>query len=387
MSEQGWRGFLAAEGVADWVVLHGGAVPGRERNSIVRSAYAGEHGCVVSDRSLPLQGGLPPMDGVGGAVVEIACDESGFSGSNLLHAATPVFTHASVDLRVDEAAELIRAMRSGFPWSLSELKSGQFLRGPQAGEALESLLTALSGRAHVYLVDKEYFLVTRIVDLFLVEPSYGAGTRLTQDHRPAALTLYRAGRAGGRDWRVFLAAFVTLVRTKSRDQPDPNTVEHFFRARDSLAGVGLGGEAEAVLDGLSRTHVWAVLTRLAHDDRSIPPPLEPMLPALAETVLFWSGGQRQVLVIHDEQSALTAGRLRRLQQILTGGAGSAAADAHEVAVQPARVSPLAGLVTVDSRDDPRVQVADLLAGVARRSLDDRLLRPFLSPTSLRDTKR
>ena len=25
MSEQGWRAFLAAEGVDDWVVLHGGA--------------------------------------------------------------------------------------------------------------------------------------------------------------------------------------------------------------------------------------------------------------------------------------------------------------------------------------------------------------------------
>jgi hypothetical protein len=119
-------------------------------------------------------------------------------------------------------------------------------------------------------------------------------------------------------------------------------------------------QAECVLDGLSRTRVRAVVTRLAHDDRSIPPPLEPMLPALAETVLFWSGGQRQVLVIHDEQSALTADRLRRLQHLLTGGADSSAAP-------PARVSPLAGLVTVDGRDEPRVQVADLLAGAARRS--------------------
>ena len=25
MSEQGWKAFLAAEGVEDWVVLHGGA--------------------------------------------------------------------------------------------------------------------------------------------------------------------------------------------------------------------------------------------------------------------------------------------------------------------------------------------------------------------------
>jgi Protein of unknown function (DUF3800) len=330
------------------------------------------------------------MDGVGGAVVEIACDESGFSGTNLLDPATPVFTHASVDLDVDEAVELIRALRSGFRWALNEFKSGQFLRGPRAGEALEWLLAALSGRAHVHLVDKEYFLVTRIVDLFLVEPSYAAGTRLTQDHRPAALTLYRAGRAGGRDWSVFLAAFVKLVRTKRRYQPDRSVMERFFQARDSLTGVGLGAEAEGVLEGLSRTRVWAVLTRLAHDDRSIPPPLEPMLPALAETVLFWSGGQRQVLVIHDEQSALTASRLRRLQQVLTEGADSSAADAHEAGAPPARVSPLAGLVTVDSRDDPRVQVADLLAGVARRSPtigDDGLLQPFLSPTSLRDPER
>ncbi|HEX2774709.1 MAG TPA: hypothetical protein VHN18_20115, partial [Micromonosporaceae bacterium] len=188
---------------------------------------------------MPPQGGLPPMDGVGGAV-EIACDESGFSGTNLLDAATPVFTHASVDLGVDEAVELIRVLRSGFRWSLNEFKSGQFLRGPQAGEALEWLLAALSGRAHVHLVDKEYFLVTRIVDLFLAEPSYGAGTRLTQDHRPAALTLYRAGRARGRDWSVFLAAFVKLVRTKRWHQPDRSVMERFFQARDSLAGVGFG---------------------------------------------------------------------------------------------------------------------------------------------------
>lgn len=330
------------------------------------------------------------MDGDGSSVVEIACDESGFSGSNLLDAATPVFTHASVDLTVDEAVELISALRSGFRWSPDEFKSGQFLRGPRAGEASEWLLAALSGRAHVHVIDKEYFLVTRIVDLFMTEPSYAAGTRLTEDRRPAALTLYRAGRAGGRDWSAFLAAFVELVRTKRQHRPDHRVLERFFRARDSLAGAGIGAEAVEVLHSLSRTRVRAVLTRLARDDRSIPPPLEPLLPALAETVLFWSEGQRRVLVIHDEQSALTAGRLRRLQQMLADGAGSAAADAHVAGATPDKVSPLAGLVTVDSRDDPRVQVADLLAGVARRSPrigDDGPLQPFLSPTSLRDPER
>jgi hypothetical protein len=126
------------------------------------------------------------------------------------------------------------------------------------------------------------------------------------------------------------------------------------------------------------------------DDRSIPPPLEPLLPALAETVLFWSGGQRQVLVIHDEQSALTADRLRRLQRVLADSAGLPAAAVGRAGEAPSPVSPLAGLVTVDSRTDPRVQVADLLAGVARRSPHLGGVGPlqgFLSPTSLHDPGR
>jgi hypothetical protein len=335
----------------------------------------------------PLQGGLPPTDGVVGAVVEIACDESGFSGTNLLHSTTPVITHASVDLSAGEAVRLITALRSGFRFSPHELKSGQFLRRPGAGEALEWFLAALTDRAHVHLIDKEFFLVTRIVDLLLTEPSYAAGTRLTQDHRPAALALYRARRSAGSDWGAFLAAFVDLVRIKRR-HPVRRTVERFFQARDALVRHGLGAPADAVLNGLGPTHVWAVLTRLDNDDRSIPPPLEPMLPALAETVLSWSGGgQRQVLVIHDEQSALTADRLTRLQQALANDGGPSAADTDKAAALPAGVSPLAGLVMVDSRDDPRVQVADLLAGVARRLpgiINDALLQPLLSPTSLRD---
>jgi hypothetical protein len=341
---------------------------------------------VVTDRRLPLQGGLPPVGGAG-AALEIACDESGFSGTNLLDSATPLFTHASIDLRMDEATELIGSLRSGFGCSLNELKSGQFLRGPRAGEALEWLMASLAGRAHVLLVDKEYFLVTRIVDLFLSEPSYAAGTRLTQDQRPAALALYRARRAGGPAWHAFLAAFVELVRSKRPHHPRRRAWESFFQAREAVAAAGVGSEAEHVLARLSRTKVRVVLSRLARDDRSIPPPLEPLLPALAETVLFWCGGGRQVLVIHDEQSALTADRLRRLQQALADGIDAPGAQGEPGSGPTSKPSPFVGLVTVDSRDDARVQVADLLAGVARRTTsarEEELLQPFLSPTSLRD---
>jgi hypothetical protein len=303
----------------------------------------------------PLQGGLPPADAVDDAILEVACDESGFSGTNLLHSSEPVITHASVDLTVGESVELIAELRSQFRFSAQELKSGQFLRH---GGAVEAFLARLPGRAHVHVIDKEFFLVTRIVDLLLHEPSYAAGTRLTAAQRPAAVALYRTGRAAGNDWTAFLAAFVDLVRAKRRI-PGSEATERFLRARDTLARRDLGASAQAVLGGLGALPVRDLVTRLDRDDRAVPPPLEPLLPALAETILFWSGGRRRVLVIHDEQSALTASRLSRLQQAL--------ADRGR----------LAGLIMVDSRDDPRVQVADLLAGVARRRrghIDESLLR-------------
>jgi hypothetical protein len=103
--------------------------------------------------------------------------------------------------------------------------------------------------------------------------------------------------------------------------------------------------------------------------------------------LFWSGDdRRQVLVTHDEQSALTAGGLRRPQQVLADSAGSSPPPgAGETGSASAGISPLAGLLMVDSRDDPQVQAADLLARMARRLpevVDDGPLQAFISPTSL-----
>ncbi|WFE35263.1 hypothetical protein [Micromonospora sp. WMMD975] len=319
---------------------------------------------------LPLQGGLPPVQTPSGAVVEIACDESGFSGTNLLDPATPVISHASVDLGVDEAAGIVATLRSGFRFAPHEFKSRQLLRRPEAAEALQWFLAALRGRAHVHLVDKQFFLVTRVVDLLLAEPSYLAGTRLAAAHRTDAVALHRVGRAAGPDWDAFLAALVEMLRTKRRDRAGDGSVDRFFTARDALLR---HAPDDAVLCALDRGRVAAVQARLYAEDRSIPPPLEPMLPALAETVLFWSAGRRRVLVVHDEQSALTADRLRRLQRALAERAGL-----------PTGESPLAGLVMTDSRDDPRVQVADLLAGIARRmpdAIDDGPLQPLLSPVS------
>ncbi|HWS39233.1 MAG TPA: DUF3800 domain-containing protein, partial [Actinoplanes sp.] len=221
---------------------------------------------------------------------------------------------------------------------------------------------------------------------------------------PAAEALYRAAHPTGQPWILFLTTFENLARTRHH-RPAAPSLDRFLQARDRLLEALTTGpaassnrataeqpvparrtdppgampnlmtdsasavrdrvteQAVAVLNRLTRPRVAAVQARLDSDDREIPPPLEPMLPALAETILLWGdAGRRRVLVVHDEQSALTADRLTRL--------GRALAD------PTTGRSPLAGLVMADSRDDPRIQVADLLAGTARR-------RPALLPTALR----
>ena len=283
--------------------------------------------------------------------VEIACDESGFSGSNLLDPASPVITHASVDLAVPEAAELVAILGSRIHRH-SEYKSNQLLRPEQQTE-LDWFLTALRGRAHVHVIDKTGFVAARVLELFTEEPSYGAGTSLGRDHSKAVLALRQRAEC--------LTAFVDLTRTKRVRLIDQDAIDRFFAT--------MPADLPALRE-VTRARVEDVMTRLIDEDPAIPPPLEPLVPALAETVLFWSAGVRSVAVVHDEQSALTRGRVARLGRFLTE------------AVSPAP-PPLRSFLQVDSRDDPRVQVADLLAGIARRRTPklDEMLAPYLQARS------
>jgi len=275
------------------------------------------------------------------AVVEIACDESGFSGTNLLDPASPVIAHAAVDLTVAEAAAVLGTLRSRFNHRRTAEHKAHLLLRPGQPEAVTWFLTELAGRSTVHVVDKRDHVAGRVLDLLTGEPSYVDGTRLGRDHGHAVAALRERGDV--------LAAFVAMTHLKHRRRPDRTAVDRFLAL---VPGVVADGVPE--LAGLDRRDVIAVLDRLLDADPAVPPPLEPLVPALAETVLRWSDGRRSVVVVHDEQSALTRQRTAVLAATLAA------------AVSPAP-PPLLGVRQVDSRRDPRVQVADLLAGWARSS--------------------
>jgi hypothetical protein len=304
--------------------------------------------------------------------IEIVCDESGFSGTNLLDPDNRVFTHASVDLDTWPAGELVAEVRARFPSSAVEYKSGRLPR-----PALHWLLGPsgpLTGHAHVHLVDKSLFVVHRLVDLLTGEPRYVSGTSLDRDQRSMSMAaaLHRLGPVayGPGPWQTLLQALVALLRSKRRWMANAQ-VDVFF---GTVAELRRPGQPDEVMELLwqARPRIDLLRTSLLHDPK-VPPPLEPLIPALLETARYWCAGGRPVSIVHDEQSALTQNRIRQIQRLLDGR--------------------LSAVRRVDSRSDPRVQVADFLAGAARRIASAELrgqgdneltalLRPYVNPYSI-----
>jgi hypothetical protein len=322
--------------------------------------------------------------------LDIACDESGWEGSNLAAANSDVIAHASVHLDINVAEAWIRELR-GRPGQRSyEFKASHLLRS-QGGPGVAGFLGPFGpvhGRARVHLTHKSCFVLGRVLDLFIGGSVDVASLGLRQDERVAGLAaeLCRAGPDifGREPWHAFLAAANAVLQAR-RHPRVREPVDAFFGQVDVLRALDGGGWIGRVLDELhdARPDGYAARTRLL-DGHVLQPVLEPLIPALVRTVLHWSAGVHPIAVIHDEQSALTERRMRRIEQIL-------AAPPLELIRLPAR-GHFIRLRQVDSRTEPRVQVADLLAGVARKLATDELtgrsdpelgamLAPYVDPAS------
>ncbi|MFJ7147355.1 hypothetical protein ACIQVT_04010 [Streptomyces sp. NPDC100445] len=298
---------------------------------------------------------------------EIACDESGSDGENLVGGNTEVFAHASVALPLESAAECVREIRHRVRSPAEEYKANHLLREKHRA-VLEWLLAPggpVHGQAHVHLTHKAFLVVDRTVDLLLGDAA-------------DAVPLFRQGPGafGPDGWREFLVAANGLLRVRTARVPGDDG-EPFFRTVDALARARPETEAALILRrlGAARPRADDYLDRM----RTAPalfPVLNPLFPAIRRTAAHWSAGGRTVTLVHDRQNALTPGRIARLVQAARGeGTG------------------LGGLRLVASRDDARVQIADFLAGIARRIASDELagrgdpdltgaLRPYVGEDSL-----
>jgi hypothetical protein len=305
--------------------------------------------------AVPL-GALPPR-----RTVEIACDESGFVGGSLF-GQVRVFAHASVHLALPEAEDLVEEVRRRTGAGAGELKASRLNRpwGRPVAAWLCGAAGPLQGRAVVHVTDTHVFGLARLAQV-LTGDSCPEGW-WSADEDPAA-------------WALALRLHELVTRL-----PEPARHLLLEAARDLLwltrstrpqepveAWLDAVGRVSARLSDAEGRHLLAGLASERAVQRArcylLAPPAcpltEPLLPALRRTLRHWSAlGDPDV--VHDEQSALTPARV-------------AAIGAELATSCPGRR--VAGFRRVDSRADARVQLADLVAGVVRRALEDGLAAP------------
>lgn len=327
-------------------------------------------------------GGVPEPGGGGPAPgAELFCDESGYEGENLVGGITDVFAHASVAVPAADAADCIRELRDRIRSPATVYKANHLQREKHRGTMLWFLGPdgPLPGRARVHLTEKAFFAVARIVDLLVsgTDPADAPAMLRGAHARGPAGALYREGPEvyGRPRWQAFLASFNELMWINTRRGAE-TSADGFFRLADELHRAGAPGEAGRVLALVrqARPRADALRTALLEDPRTVPA-LDSLLPALAAAVAYWGRDGAPVAVVHDRQTALTEERTARL---------------HEVC-RPPRAH-LLGLRFVDAESDPRVQLADFLAGLARKRASDalagladpeldELLRPYVAADS------
>lgn len=300
------------------------------------------------------------------SLVEIACDESGSEGEKLVGGNTEVFAHASVAIDLDAARACVAELRRRIRSPAVEYKANHLLR--EKNRVALVWILGPSGpihrQAHVYLVGKAYFLVRALFDHMALANSTETSSKLAH-----GLCQDAPGLVGRADWRAFLEWSNQLLWARNGDLPRPTTAEYYElidRMRVSTAGHPAAEAVEVVWS--SR----ALITAAGKDRTPRTSTLDPLLPALARAIQVWAQGGRTVAIVHDEHSVITDSLIIELKK---------------------EWPTLAGVRLVDSMDDPRVQVADFLAGVARRIAEDALtgngdaeltalLRPYVDPASV-----
>ncbi|MCA4727107.1 DUF3800 domain-containing protein [Mycolicibacterium fortuitum] len=320
--------------------------------------------------------------------VQIACDESGSEGENLIEGSSRVFAHGSTDLDPDAASQLINKLREAVKFKGPELKSMALLPNTSRWSVLLNTFAPggpLSGRAKFLVIDKWYMAAAKVIDLVIEEDAYANGIDIygTGEAYRMAQTLIQEGpRAfGDRRLQKLLGDFVSFVRLKQRVGAKTTEAE-LLQTIDDLRLRNNRRSVTAIMQRL-----WQGRHYLAGYGPDAPATtmgtLEPIVPAIVSTAKDWHQVHRiPVEIVHDRQAALTPAAVKDILAI-------SSVRFPNIGIPP----PIASLQQVDSRTDARVQVADLVAGVgawaARSALDGtlprqtaELIRPYMMADSM-----
>ncbi len=286
---------------------------------------------------------------------EIAFDESGNSGQNLLDSAQPVYALASVARADAEVTAPIGRLLADS--SFSELK---FSDMRVCGDGLRILNIVFESNlldprsARVVPVHKDWMIAGKMVDL-LWEPGAANSTYFYASgmHRDLASILQRQGpkEVGMENWRRWQEAFVAAVRRPHDEARIFELETALSAAKAAAADKPVGILFQAVPDDAA-----SLSDLLPHGQDE----LDPAVGGLVEQLHHWSQRLREPFrVVHDDSAVV-----RRWRELLLR-LSDQEMEAHSFDVGEVHFEfPLYGaeIETVDSRQAAAVQLADVLSG-------------------------
>jgi hypothetical protein len=293
-------------------------------------------------------------------ILEIACDEAGHTGPDLLQKDQRMFAFSSVALSDAEAFEIIRKARADHPVQMPELKATKLLATDRGRKLIAALLTAMDGRYIVSVNDKLLALCGWFFE-YIYEPVYQDNPRLLYEknfHRFVAMSTY-----------------LWMTDPTSEAKRAIEQFQKYMRSRDPADAPFLFNNPRTPLSETGTEHPFESVLRFAYGYRDIITAdnanLNTVLPDHGRWTLdlsaagLWShlnhwGRTGKLLSVRCDTS-------KPLQSIASNFTG----DDNDPGIRQSRMKHnpeplgwklLEPVAFVDSRDHPAIQLADAVAG-------------------------
>jgi hypothetical protein len=295
-----------------------------------------------------------------GSLVTIACDESASEGENLMRARHPVFVHASVNVSFQDAQRYMDQIRAVSGSRAREVKSTVLLEASNRS-ALLDMLGSMEARVNICLVEKSYYICCKLVDLLIAAKAgeQGENIGLSGLGRQYATVLHDLAPqdVGPALFRQVLIAFNDFIRVYARGNATPPSSDPFFTALEDARERTTNDQVGSILQSLWDARHFA----LEYEGRRLEAmrEMDPMFSTLNSVAMAWRIrlGRVPLEFLVDEYSTLTP----HMREMII----AATKISVSVAGQRRPQADLRAIRSVDSKHDPRIQLADIMAGVGR----------------------
>jgi Protein of unknown function (DUF3800) len=151
---------------------------------------------------------------------EIYCDESGFTGNNLLNVNQPFFTYASIAISNEEAESFVNQLISDFNVQGGELKGQRLLRYSKGKKAITKILEKYHDNIQVSVFHKKYNLACKFFE-YIFEPVVQKNNLLFYKlgfHKFISNILYLELRANSKHAEEVFEEFERFMRQLDMDE-------------------------------------------------------------------------------------------------------------------------------------------------------------------------